>query len=248
MEPTTEADVDAETEVEVEVDGKTILVALTHPDDEVGCAGTVAAHRAAGDRVVLLWLTRGEMTEIYGSMSTPEVIETRMEQGRGAAGILDAEPRFMAFPDTRVQAGPDAAREVARVIAEERPSAVITWGDAWIRGMRHPDHQATGQIVRDAITLARLGRITAPEPPHREPAPVFTLRGPHSTLPRATIDVTPHLDTVLELATFHRERVGWPQEDWLLDRLRRAGEPHGFEAAETFDAWETPPGPATTLV
>jgi len=227
---------------------KTILVALTHPDDEVGCAGTVAAHRAAGDRVVLLWLTRGEMTEIYGAMSTEEVIETRMEQGRGAAEILDAEYRFLSFPDTRVHATPEAAREVARSIAQIRPDAVITWGDAWARGMRHPDHRATGQIVRDAITLARLGRITAPDPPYREPAPVFTLRGEHSVLPEAVVDVGPHLDTVLELAAFHRGRVGWPQEDWLMDRLRRAGEPYGLEVAERFDAWETPPGPGTVLL
>lgn len=227
---------------------KTILVALTHPDDEVGCSGTVAAHRAAGDRVVLLWLTRGEMTEIYGGMSTREVIETRIEQGRRAAEILDAEHRFLAFPDTRIHATPDAAREVARTLAQIRPDAVITWGDAWVRGMRHPDHQATGQIVRDAITLARLGRITAPDDPHRDAAPVFTIRGEHSTLPEAVVDVSPHVDKVLELARFHRDRVGWPEEEWLLDRLRRAGEPHGFEAAERFDAWETPPGPAKVLL
>lgn len=227
---------------------KTILVALTHPDDEVGCAGTVAAHRAAGDRVVLLWLTRGEMTEIYGEMSSQQVMETRVEQGRRAAEILDAEYRFLAFPDTRIQATPDAAREVAGAIAAIRPDAVVTWGDAWVRGMRHPDHQATGQIVRDAITLARLGRITAPEPPHRDPAPVFTLRGAHSTLPEVVVDVTPHLDTVLELAAFHRNRVGWPEEDWLRDRLRRAGEPYGLTAAERFDAWEMPPGSGSVLI
>lgn len=227
---------------------RTVLVALAHPDDEMGCSGTVAAHRAAGDRVVLLWLTRGEMTEVYGAMSTREVMATRMDQGRRAAEILGAEHRFLAFPDTRVHATPDAAREVARVMAEVRPDAVITWGDAWVRGMRHPDHQATGKIVRDAITLARLGRITSPEEPHRGPAPVFTLRGPHSPLPEAVVDVSDHMDTVLELAAFHRERVGWPDEDWLIDRLRRAGEPHGFAAAERFDAWETPAGADALLI
>lgn len=227
---------------------KTILVALTHPDDEVGCAGTVAAHRAAGDRVVLLWLTRGELTEVYGQLTVEEVAERRIEQGELAAGILDAEPRFLTFPDTRVQATPDAAREVARIIAELRPDAVVTWGDAWERGMRHPDHQATGVIVRDALTLARLGRVVAPLEPHRDPAPVFTLRGRHSTLPEAVVDVSDHLDTVLEVAAFHRGRVGWPEEDWLLDRLRSAGRPHGFAAAERFDAWESPPGTRDRLV
>lgn len=227
---------------------KTILVALTHPDDEVGCAGTVAAHRAAGDRVVLLWLTRGEMTDIHGDLPVEKVAERRVEQGTRAAEILDAEPRFLDFPDTRVHATPDAAREVARLIAEIRPDAVVTWGDAWARGMRHPDHQATGLIVRNAVTLARLGRVVDPLQPYRDPAPIFTLRGEHSTLPEAVVDVSDHLDTVLEVAAFHRQRVGWPEEAWLLDRLRSAGEPHGFAAAERFDAWETPPGPRRTLL
>lgn len=227
---------------------KTILVALSHPDDEVGCAGTVAAHRAAGDRVVLLWLTRGEMTDIHGDLPLEEVAERRVEQGVRAAGILNAEPRFLSFPDSRVHAAPEAARDVARVIAEIGPDAVVTWGDAWARGMRHPDHQATGVIVRNAVTLARLGRVVHPLEPHRDPAPIFTLRGEHSTLPEVTVDVTEHLDTVLELAAFHRERVGWPEEAWLLDRLRRAGRPHGLEAAERFDAWETPAGLRGTLL
>ncbi len=217
---------------------RTLLVALSHPDDEMGCAGTMATHVAAGDRVVLLWLTRGEMTEIYGQLSPEEVAERRTAQGEEAAGILGAEPRFLDFPDTRIEATPDAAREVARVIADVRPNAVITWGDAWARGMRHPDHQATGRIVRDAITLARLGRVVGPRP-HRDPAPVFTLRGEHSTLPETLVDVSAQLDRVLELGAFYRERVGWPPPDWLRDRLRRAGEPHGVAAAERFDAWET---------
>jgi LmbE family N-acetylglucosaminyl deacetylase len=227
---------------------RTILVALSHPDDEVGCAGTIAAHVAAGDRVVLLWLTRGELTGAYADLTTDEVAAVRVEQGRRAAEILGAEPLFMTFPDTRVQATPSAARRVARVIADVRPDAVITWGDAWSRGMRHPDHQATGRIVRDAITLARIGRLVSPLDPHRDPAPVFTLREAHSRLPDAVVDVTPHLATVLELAAFHRERVGWPDEGWLRDRMRRAGEPHGLDAAERFEAWETPGGVAGTLI
>lgn len=226
----------------------TLLVALSHPDDEVGCAGTIAAHRAAGDRVVLLWLTRGEMTEVYGDLHQEEVARRRMEQGREAASILGAEAEFLDFPDTAIHATPEAAATVARVMARVRPAAVITWGQAWARGMRHPDHQATGVIVRDAITLARLRRVVEPGAPYRDPAPVFTLRAEHSTLPETVVDVTPHVDTILEVARFYRERVGWPEEAWLLDRLRRAGEPRGVDAAEAFDAWETPPGLTDRLV
>lgn len=47
-------------------DPRTLLVALAHPDDELGAAGTILAQRALGDRVVILWLTLGEMTEALG--------------------------------------------------------------------------------------------------------------------------------------------------------------------------------------
>ena len=227
----------------------TLLVALAHPDDEVGCAGTIALHARRGDRVVLLWLTRGGMTEALGRLPYEEVARRRTEHGESAAAILGAEPRFMDFQDTRVEATVDAAYEVARVVAEVRPDAVLTWGDAWVRGPRHPDHQATGKIVRDAITLARIGGVVAPQAPHREPAPVFTLRDEHSTLPARVVDVSSVLEVVLELGRFYGERVGWPESDaWLRDRLAVVGADHGVAAAEAFDAWETPGGVGTALI
>jgi N-acetylglucosamine malate deacetylase 1 len=226
----------------------TLLVALSHPDDEVGCAGTIAAHVAAGDHAVLLWLTHGEMTESLGPLTTEEVARRRVAQGEHVAGLLGAEPRFLSFPDTGMRAGPEGAREVARVIADVRPAAVITWGDAWIRGMRHPDHRETGIMVRDAITLARIAKAVAPAPPHREPAPVFTIRDEHSTLPLAAVDVTAHLDTVLKVGRYYHERVGWPDPEWLRQRVEAAGRAWGVGAAETFDSWEAGPGLRRTLV
>ena len=221
---------------------KTILIALSHPDDEVGCAGTMATHAARGDRVVSLFLTRGEMTEALGTSDPDEVARRRMAQGRAAAAIVGAEARFLELPDTRLEHTVEAATQVARVVAEERPDAVLTWGDAWIRGMRHPDHQATGRIVRAAVTLARMARVVSPTPPHREAAPVFTLRDRHSGLPAAAIDVTAGLAAALELGEFYRKEIGWPREGWHEARLRRFGAQWGVTAAEVFDAWETEAG------
>jgi N-acetylglucosamine malate deacetylase 1 len=221
---------------------KTLLVALSHPDDEIGCAGTIAAHAALGCRVVMLFLTRGEMTESMGPLSAEEVARRRTEQGTHAAGILGAEARFMDFPDTRIEVSAQAGYAVAEQIAGIRPDAVITWGDAWVRGPRHPDHWATGHIVRNAITLARIARAVAPLPPHREPAPVFAIRDIHSKLPEAAVDVSAHVDTIHRLADYYRGFVGWPARDWLQQRLADAGRRYGVAAAETLDAWETPAG------
>jgi LmbE family N-acetylglucosaminyl deacetylase len=227
---------------------QTLLVALAHPDDEVGMVAAMQAQRARGDRVVLVWLTRGEMTEALGPVATSEIIHRRTEHGHAAGEILGVETRFMDFPDAGVQATPEAAARVARVIAEIEPDGVLTWGDAWRRGLRHPDHQATGKIVRDAITLARLKRVVAPLQPHRKPVPVFTYRGRHSQLPSVAIDAAPYRDKIRELALHYRKELEFPDPDWLEGRLKAIGRRWDLELAEEFDAWETRGGLVTSLL
>ncbi|HSR41697.1 MAG TPA: PIG-L deacetylase family protein [Longimicrobiales bacterium] len=227
---------------------RTLLAVLAHPDDEVGVAGTLLAQRARGDRVVVVWLTRGEMTEALGPLPVEEVARRRTALGAEAARILDVEHRFLDFPDTAVEAGPEAARTVARVVADVRPDGVLTWGEGWVSGQRHPDHRATGRIARDAVTLARIAKIVEPASPHRAFAPVFTLRGSHSTLPWAAVDVAPHLDGILELADHYRAALGFGDRDWVTGRLRRGGELAGVEYAEVFDAWESRPGLSEALL
>ncbi len=229
-------------------DPRTLLVALAHPDDELGAAGSILAQRALADRVVILWLTRGEMTEALGEASAADVARLRTEQGREAGELLGAETFFLDFPDAALEATPEAARQVASVIAEVRPDGIVTWGDAWVRGMRHPDHQACGRIVRDAITLARIKRVVEPAPPHRAEAPLFTYRGLHSGLPAVVVDVEPYVDSVLELGRFYREQVGFGHPEWLEARLAEVGRRWGLRYAEEFDAWETKPGVVRALL
>jgi LmbE family N-acetylglucosaminyl deacetylase len=226
---------------------KTLLVALSHPDDEMACAGTMAVHAARGHRVVLLFLTRGEMTEALGPLSAAEVAEIRTAHAVEAGRLLGAEVRLLDFPDTRIEVTAEASYRLARELAEIRPDAVITWGDAWRRGPRHPDHQATGQLVRNGITLARIARVVAPLPTHRAPAPVFTLREPHSQLPAAAVEVSAHHALLMQLAAFYRTQVGWPGEAWVEKRITAAGRIWGVAAAEVFDAWESAGGLRQTL-
>jgi LmbE family N-acetylglucosaminyl deacetylase len=171
-----------------------------------------------------------------------------MEHAHHIARLLDCELRFLDFRDTLIEYSAAATHQVARTVAEVKPDAVITWGDAWIRGKRHPDHQATGAIVRAAVTVARLKRAVAPIEPHRGTAAIFTLRDRHSVLPRAAIDVSAHEGVVLEVARFYRERVGWPPDEWLREALHQTGRDWGVRAAEEFDAWESAPGLRRSLL
>jgi LmbE family N-acetylglucosaminyl deacetylase len=165
-----------------------------------------------------------------------------------AGEILGCETRFLDFADTRVESTADSAHRVARILAEIKPDGVLTWGEGWGRGMRHPDHQATGRIFRDAITIARLAKAVHPLPPHREPAPVFTYRGAYSQLPAVVVDVEPYVEKIHELARFYYDRIGFGHAEWLDQRLRAAAEPHGLRYAEVFDTWETRGGVVTSLL
>ena len=226
----------------------TLLAVLAHPDDEVGCAGTLLAQKEAGSRVVVLWLTRGERTAAFGDLPLEEVGRRREELGREALELLGLEGRFLDLPDTAVEATPEAAGRVARVLAEVRPDGLLTWGEAWVRGARHPDHQATGKIARDAVTLARIASVVEPREPHRSACPVFTFRGAHSRLPGVAVDVAPWRDAIFEVAAHYREAVGFGDREWLEGRLRGAGERWGVEWAEEFDAWESAGGLVPALL
>jgi len=226
----------------------TLLAIFAHPDDEVGAAGTLAAQRARGDRVVVVWLSKGEMTEAFGPISPERVAERRIELGAEAARILDVEHRFLSFPDTRIEATPSAALEVARLLCDVKPDGLLTWGQSWVRGQRHPDHEATGRIARDAVTLARIAKAVAPAEPHRAWCPVFTYRDVHSTLPAVAVDVEPQLERIRALADFYRGALGFGDRRWLEARLRRGGQPFGLAYAEVFDAWESEVGAVRSLL
>jgi len=227
---------------------QTLLVGLAHPDDELGAAGAILAQVARGDRVVIVWLTRGEQTEAFGPLPSAEVARLREEQGRRAGDILGAETIFLDFPDTGLVYDRETRLRVAKLICDVMPDGLLTWGDAWIRGMRHPDHQICGALFRDAVTLARIAKTVAPLPPHRHPVPVFTLRDAHSRLPAVGVDVTPHRERIAEVADLYLHGVGFGDPEWLEGRLREAGDRHGFRYGEEFDAWETDPGPAASLL
>lgn len=227
---------------------ETLLVGLAHPDDELGAAGAILAQRARGDRVIIVWLTRGEMTEAFGPLPAEEVARRRTEQGRRAGEILGAETLFLDFPDARLVATREAAIRVAKLFCELRPTGLLTWGEAWVRGMRHPDHQAAGQIFREAVTLSRIAKVVAPLQPHRSPLPVFTLRDVHSPLPPVAVDVSAHRARIGELASLYHEGVGFGDPEWLETRLTTVGRRWGVRYAEELDAWETRGGRVEALL
>ena len=128
-----------------------LLVFGPHPDDiEIGLGGTIAKHVAAGHRVGLCDLTRGEL----GSNGT---VEERAAEGEAARAVLGAAFReCLAWPDGNI-GGADHVRTAASYIRTHRPRAVAIphWHD------RHPDHLAASETLTRAIFNSGLRKFDA---------------------------------------------------------------------------------------
>ena len=134
-----------------------LLVFGPHPDDiEIGLGGTIAKHVAAGHRVGLCDLTRGEL----GSNGT---VEERAAEGEAARAVLGAAFREnLGWPDGGI-GGADHVRDAASFIRRHRPRAVAIphWHD------RHPDHLAASETLTRALFNSGLRRFEADGDPWR---------------------------------------------------------------------------------
>jgi bacillithiol biosynthesis deacetylase BshB1 len=129
-----------------------LLVFGPHPDDlEIGLGGTIARHTAAGWRVGLCDLTRGEM----GSNGTPE---ERLREAENARVVLGAEWREnLGWPDRGITGTPTQLDDVTRLVRRWQPRVVAIpyWED------RHPDHVAASRVLSEGIFNSRLRRLQA---------------------------------------------------------------------------------------
>ncbi len=129
-----------------------------HPDDiEIGVGATLAAHAAAGFRVALCDLTRGEL----GSNGTPE---ERASEAEAAREVIGADIREnLGWPDGGIGTSADHEREAVRTLRRLQPRTVLIpwWKD------RHPDHRAASELLSRAVFLGALRRYDAPGDPWR---------------------------------------------------------------------------------
>jgi N-acetylglucosamine malate deacetylase 1 len=129
-----------------------ILAVGPHPDDvEFGCAPLLIQEVRNGNHAKILVLTKGEAA----SAGTPE---GRAEEAREAARIIGAEIDFLDLGgDCHIQHTPENGFALAREIRRFKPDIVLA---PHLDENQHPDHSATGRIVRDAARLARYGGLS----------------------------------------------------------------------------------------
>ena len=171
-----------------------VLVIAPHPDDEaIGCGGAVCKHADAGERVVAVFLTSGELGLKH--LPRDEAWRVREGEARRAAEILGiAELHFFRGPDWT--SGGDVKRMAMQldiILKQELPDLMYVPHPAeW-----HPDHKAALPVVRSAV--------------HRSGIKHPMLRGYEIWSPMPTHDHIEDISTVmqrkLEAVRAHRSQM-----------------------------------------
>jgi len=141
-----------------------------HPDDiEFGCGATLAKWAAAGCRVHHLILTDGSKGSWDPNADLGALVATREAECRAAAAVIDGPVSargvvdgdgvsdrvlYLRRVDGELVNEVDERRDVARIIRQLRPSALVGH-DPWRRYRLHPDHRAAGFLMLDALVAAR---------------------------------------------------------------------------------------------
>ena len=134
-----------------------VLAFSTHPDDaELGCSGSLLLAVNKGLRVAIADLSEGERS----SRGTPEEREKEKMKATELLGLCD---RFsVGLPDSKIGTDPDHCLSIIKIVRETRPRVILApyWKD------RHPDHEATGRLVREAFFYSGVATVGAGRP-HR---------------------------------------------------------------------------------
>lgn len=125
---------------------KTVVIVAAHPDDEVlGCAGTMALHSAAGDKVHVIFMADGENAR---AAQTPQ-LASRKQAAHAAAKVLGVQSvRFLDFADNAMDSVPllTINQALEKALQPLQPELIYTH----FGGDLNIDHRLTYQAVLTA--------------------------------------------------------------------------------------------------
>jgi LmbE family N-acetylglucosaminyl deacetylase len=222
----------------------TLLLVHAHPDDEsILTGGVIALADLAGHRVVLVTATQGESGNsqpVNGTAAGASIGALRLRELEAACAILGVDRlellgyRGSGFDGSDGTAASglfrsapisDVAERLARVLREERPDVVITYGADGTYG--HPDHVMAHRATLAALDLVA-GDSWAPSKLYLHAVPrslveiiVETARVASIALPEGllhtagtpdeeittVVDVSPVLDRKLAASVEHRSQM-----------------------------------------
>ena len=122
-----------------------VLVLAVHPDDEIGCAGTLLLHRRAGDAVEVAYVTDGRGSRA-GGLSPDQMAERRRTEAVNASALLDAGFHWLGLREWE-WAESDLVPRLRTLLRELRPQ--IVYAPSCIDF--HPEHLRTARALATAL-------------------------------------------------------------------------------------------------
>jgi len=215
---------DAQTQTHSDGNSVDILFFGSHPDDvEWGAGGTALKLKDSGTSFGIVDLTRGEI----GSRGTSE---ERDKEAADAASWIGARFREnLGLPDCGITDSVENRKLIASAIRKWRPKLVLApyWTD------RHPDHAATGNLVRNAAVFCALKKSDDPNPPHKPSSYMYYLLH-HYTQPSTVIDISAVYTQKLELLRIHASQFAKTAEGFGVVPLGMNDYLFGLESRDRF--------------
>lgn len=204
---------------------RVVLAIGAHPDDiELGCAGALALHKAQGDKVYLLILTRGEASG--KPKSAIARAEVREKECRRSAKILGASDVFFGgLKDTMVQDGRETVDVIENVLRQVRPDL------AYAPSCKdtHQDHRKTGHAAMSACRRVRIILLYEGASTQRD------------FYPQVFVDIKQSLETKLKAISVFNSQMnsqngGYAKAVKAIEGLAKyRGYQAGVEVAEAFE-------------
>ncbi|MEV6343114.1 PIG-L family deacetylase [Actinoplanes sp. NPDC051851] len=208
---------------------RSVLAIGAHPDDiELGCGGTLAAHRAAGDAVTMLVVTGGQ--------NGPGLVADRRAEAEAAARSLDCLLLWGRMLDCAVAPDATTIAVIEEAIREVEADVVYVHAP----DDSHQDHRA---VAAATVSAARHSRR------------VLHYRSPSTTRfePSLYVDISAHLDRKIAALSCHRSQVessAMVDPEVVAATARHFGAQARVRFAEAFTpsrfVWDLAPPPALT--
>ncbi len=185
-----------------------VLAIGAHPDDvELSCGGTVAKLVKQGRSVGILDLTRGEL----GTRGTPE---TREAEATEAARILGVHVREnLDLPDGHIEIHHANMLRIVQLIRKYKPDVLLF--PHWLE--RHPDHEHTHALCREAWFFAGLEKIETTvfgvkQEPFR-PRAYYHYMQWYEFVPAFVVDISEEFEQRMQAVRAYRSQFYNPDSD-----------------------------------
>lgn len=180
-----------------------VLAVSPHPDDvELHCGGLMIRFADLGYATGIVDMSRGEK-------GTRGTVDVRKREAAAAADVLGLAGRLnLELPDARIGTVETHRDALIGAIRRYRPEMLLVPHEV----ARHPDHEATSRLAREAAFLAGLEKIVTDHPAFRPRKVVFYLTHHRYREPRPSfiVDISSAFDRKIEAVKAHRSQFHDP--------------------------------------